>query len=123
MKSKGTTMVEVMVSFAVLGMLAVLFSNILLFSGQTAAKTEKMMEKDRQFYEKYYLGQGIQKEKVGGGRVACYRIDEEGKVDFQDFFLLEGMNVFRYTDAEGGLSQVYDVAMEERLDEEVKESK
>ncbi|MCI8948417.1 MAG: type II secretion system protein [Lachnospiraceae bacterium] len=117
MKNKGQTMIEVMVGFAVLGILTVMFSDILLFSGKTVAKTEKLMEEGSYFYEKYYLGEGIRKEKAGGGTVVCYRIDEEGKADCQDFFLLEEMNVYQYTDTEGGFGQVYDVVPEEETKE------
>ena len=41
MGKRGNTMVEVMVSFVVLAMLAGIFANIVFFSGQTARKTEK----------------------------------------------------------------------------------
>ena len=52
MGKRGNTMVEVMVSFVVLAMLAGIFANIVFFSGQTARKTEKKLEADSRFLER-----------------------------------------------------------------------
>ena len=106
MGKRGNTMVEVMVSFVVLAMLAGIF---VFFSGQTARKTEKKLEADSRFLERYYLDEGIRREKAGGGRVVFYRIFDDGRMEPGEYFSLSQMEVYRCVDEEGGQEAVYDV--------------
>ena len=109
MGKRGNTMVEVMVSFVVLAMLAGIFANIVFVSGQTARKTEKKLEADSRFLERYYLDEGIRREKAGGGRVVFYRIFDDGRMEPGEYFSLSQMEVYRCVDEEGGQEAVYDV--------------
>ncbi len=111
-KSKGNTMVEVIVSFAILTMLAAVFSNVFMTGSRAVVRAVRLMEEKEALYEAYHLGEGVQAERIGGGSIRFERVDGDG---WEDGFILDRMEVYGYTSTEGLAGIVYDVgAKEER---------
>lgn len=106
----GNTMVEVMVSLFVLGMLAAVFANIFLFSGRAAGRVEKRIAAGNRLIEQYYLGEDIFREKIGEGSFTFYPEEQGNERGGGRPFRLNYMEIYRYTGEGDGQGALYDVA-------------
>lgn len=98
----GSTMVEVIVSFAMLTMITAMFANVFLICSRMTSQASRLLEENARFYEDYYLREGIRTEWVCGGTVVFQRVD-------QDFFSVEEMELYQHTSTEGWRGAIYDV--------------
>ncbi|MDO5349721.1 MAG: hypothetical protein Q4E86_07240 [Lachnospiraceae bacterium] len=109
-KREGSTMVEVIISFAMLVIVAAMFSNVFLLCSRMTLQATALMEENARFCEDYYLKENLQTELIREGRILFERIDDNQKKEDGDFFFVEEMELYRHTSTEGWRGKLYDVS-------------
>lgn len=104
----GYTMVEIIVSFSILMMLGVMFSNIFLFAGRMTRDTVQTLERYEAFAEDYYLQKDVNRALAAEGELLFLQQGEEGR-EGRGQFVITGVRLYRNTSREGGAGQIYDV--------------
>ncbi len=92
-------MVEIIVSFSILMMLGVMFSNIFLFAGRMTRDTVQTLER----YEAF-----VNRALAAEGELLFLQQGEEGR-EGRGQFVITGVRLYRNTSREGGAGQIYDV--------------
>lgn len=108
-KQNGSTMVEVIVSFAMLVVLIAMFSNVFLMCSRMTLQATKLMEENARLCEAYYLKERTEAELVREGGILFERIDENQENQEADSFSVEDMELYRHTSTEGLRGAIYDV--------------
>lgn len=106
--NKGYTMVEVIISFGILMMIAAVFSNVFLFSGRLTAETARALEDYEGFSRDYYLKEGIKREAAAEGNLV-FRQQNAGDGGEPEVFIISGVKLYQNTSSEGKAGRIYDV--------------
>lgn len=109
-KQEGSTMVEVIISFAMLVIVAAMFSNVFLTCSRMTLQATALMEENARFCEDYYLKENLQTELVREGTILFERIDSNQGEEERDSFSVEEMELYRHTSTEGWRGKLYDVS-------------
>lgn len=105
-KSSGSTMVEVLVAFMVVMVMIVLFTKVLVISGNMLNRSHKIIEKTETFNARYYQTEKQEERKKIDGLTFELQVDlRKGKTHqnnqaSETRFLLESVKLQRYLDSE-----------------------